>query len=266
MSSRRLPLAPDLRAIARHGRCALAIVLKAPRQGYVKTRLVPPLTPEAAAGLSRCMIRDTTENIAAACRVSHAVGVAVYTPAGAESALDPLLPDGFGRLLQRGTGFGERLANAATDLFAAGFSAVCLVDSDSPTLPTATLVDAVRQLETEGDRVVIAGADDGGYCLIGLKTPHPEVFEQIDWSTSRVRAQTEERAAAAALAVAALPVWYDVDDRASLDRLYDELLGPAGTAARPGYPAPHTRRFLATLSDERDEAGDWRLGVHADAR
>lgn len=212
------------------------------------------------------MIRDTADNIAAACHGVGAVGVAVYTPAGAEVALDPLLPRGFARLLQRGSGFGERLANAAGDILAAGFSAVCLIDSDSPTLPTATLSNAVTRLDEEGDRVVLAGAEDGGYCLIGLKAPHPEVFDRIDWSTSRVQAQTRERVAETGLTISDLPTWYDVDDRTGLRRLCEELLGSPQADADRGYPAPHTRRFLATLVDQRDEAGDWRPSLQADAR
>lgn len=237
-------------------------MLKAPEAGRVKTRLAPPLTPAAAAELSRRMIRDTAENIASVARQTPAVGVAVYTPAGAERTIDPLLPAGFQRLLQRGDPFGERLANAAGDLLDLGFSSLCLIDSDSPTLPSTTLVAAVRALEADGDRIVLAGSDDGGYCLIGLKARHPAVFDEIDWSTSRVHQQTLERARAARVPVVELPPWYDVDDRATLVRLCRELLEP-GTSA--GYPAPETRRFLLDLEAQLEQLGV-RSSVEADAR
>jgi rSAM/selenodomain-associated transferase 1 len=237
-------------------------MLKAPEAGRVKTRLAPPLTPAAAAELSRRMIRDTAENIAGVTRQTQATGVAVYTPAGAERTLDPLLPAGFERLLQRGDQFGERLANAAGDLLDLGFSSLCLIDSDSPTLPSTTLLAAVRALETGGDRIVLAGSDDGGYCLIGLKARHPAMFEEIDWSTSRVYQQTLERAKAAGLPVVELTPWYDVDDRVTLARLCQELLEPGSSA---GYPAPETRRFLRDLADQLEELGV-RSGVEADAR
>jgi rSAM/selenodomain-associated transferase 1 len=233
------------------GRCALAIMLKAPEEGRVKTRLSPPLSARAAADLSRRMIRDTAENIAGVCERTPACGVAVYTPAGSEAVINALVPPEFGRLLQRGHGFGERLAHAVADLLAAGFGAVCLIDSDSPTLPSATLAAAVDELRASGDRLVIAGAEDGGYCLIGLNAWHPEVFEAIDWSTPQVRRQTIERAAAIRLGVSELPGWYDVDDQESLSRLRQELLTPASSGqAMGGYPAPHTRRFLAELAKE----------------
>ncbi len=246
-----------------HGRCALAIVFKTPRHGQVKTLLVPALTPEAAADLSRSMIRDTADNIAAACEYCDAAGVAVYTPPGSEAEVDALVPGGFLRVAQRGGSFGERLANAASDLFAAGFRAVCLIDSDSPTLPTRRLVEAVSHLEHAPSGLVLVGADDGGYCLIGMSAPEFRVFDQIDWSTPRVYAQTIRRAGEAGLGVVELPAWYDVDDRSSLDRLRRELLAPDDDR-EGGYAAPHTRAFLASMADRRHERG-WRVGVEADA-
>src|SRR5438445_13834760 len=70
--------------------CALAVTTKAPRAGKVKTRLVPPLSPEEAAQLNVCFLRDTAAAIAKACGTS-ARGVGVYTPIGAEAAYIDLL-------------------------------------------------------------------------------------------------------------------------------------------------------------------------------
>ena len=159
------PSSPTARA---RGRCALAVMTKAPRAGESKTRLAPPLTREEAADLSACFLRDTAANVAAACAAlgAAAQGVAAYTPAGAEDDLRRLLPDSFALLTQRGETFGERLWNAARDLFADGYDSLCLVDSDSPTLPTRALVAAVEELSKPGERVVLGAADDGGYYLM----------------------------------------------------------------------------------------------------
>src|SRR5438105_1168639 len=100
-------------------RCALAVMTKAPRAGQVKTRLVPPLTPDEAAHLNICFLRDTAAAIAEAA-VEVALGIAVYTPVGAESAYVDILPLDFGLIPQRGDKFGERLACAAEDLFRIG--------------------------------------------------------------------------------------------------------------------------------------------------
>ncbi|MCA1615848.1 MAG: TIGR04282 family arsenosugar biosynthesis glycosyltransferase [Acidobacteria bacterium] len=266
MSSTYAILDPSAPSAQKPGGCALAMMIKAPRAGASKTRLVPPLTPEEAASLSVCFLSDTAENIAAACAASEggASGVAVYTPVGAESAFDGLLPAGFALLAQRGDTFGARLANAADDLLAAGFDSACLIDSDSPTLPTGALASAVAELARPGDRVVLGPADDGGYYLIGLKGARRRVFEDIDWSTERVLAQTIERAAECGLGVGLLPAWYDVDDAATLARLCAELFAEGDAPACPpggpqfaGYAAAHTRGYLARVIESEGRARIW---------
>jgi uncharacterized protein len=219
---------------------------KAPRPGKVKTRLSPPLTPEQAAELNICFLRDTTENIEQGTEAGNSAGVVVYTPVGDEAAFDGILPTSFQLLGQRGDGFGERLLHANEDLFACGFNAVCLIDSDSPTMPHDALLQAVARLSLPGDRVVLGGSDDGGYYLIGAKHSHPQLFERINWSTDRVLEQTLERAREIGLHAELLPTWYDVDDGATLERLRRELLLPS-SEIYTGYDARHTRTYLESL-------------------
>jgi glycosyltransferase A (GT-A) superfamily protein (DUF2064 family) len=116
------------------------------------------------------------------------------------------------------------------------------VNGDSPTLPTASLVAAVSLLMEDPRQIVLGPAEDGGYYLIGMTAPYPAVFQDIEWSTSVVAAQTRARAVAAGLRVAELPPWYDVDSPALLDRLVAELEHPG-----PGYPAPATTACLPRL-------------------
>ena len=230
--------------------CALAIMAKAPRVGAVKTRLVPPLSPAEAAELSRCFIRDVTGNIAELMSDARVRGVVAYTPFGMEDAFDGLLPGGFRLLAQRGDDLGERLRHAGEDLFAAGFEAICLINSDSPTMPTSLLEEAVASLQAPGERVVLGAAADGGYYLIGLKRAYGHLFHAIDWSTERVFGQTLERAADLGLTVDRLPVWYDVDDAASLRDLCKDLFSgtlPPACNGLSGYGAPATSRFLRQL-------------------
>jgi len=259
-------LDPNLLDRAARGVCALAVMTKAPQAGRVKTRLVPPLTPEEAAELNKCFLRDTAAAISRACSrrfASHppsrsfgatgseaataARGIAVYTPVGAESAYTEILPAGFSLLPQRGDKFGERLYFAVEDLFRCGFETVCLIDSDSPTVPAENLAEAVELLSTHEDRVVLGPSDDGGYYLIGVKKPHRRLFEQIDWSTERVLNQTIQRAMELELEVKLLPSGYDVDDGASLRRLCNELLADTTSADI----APYTRELLAKLTPQK---------------
>ncbi len=239
-------LDPSTPAADRAGLCALVVMAKAPRPGKVKTRLQPPLTAEEAAALNVCFLRDTTENIAAITAEGGAAGLVCYTPVGDEAAFDGLLPDGFALLPQRGDGFGERLRLAVQDVLACGFGAVCLIDSDSPTMPASALREAVEALAQPGDRVVLGGSADGGYYLIGLKAAHPEPFEHITWSTPSVYAETVQQVRGAGLELIELPIWYDVDEAITLTVLEDELLQGRrpGFVTVDGYHARYTREFL----------------------
>src|SRR5215212_5296141 len=98
------------------GLCALAVMTKAPQAGRVKTRLTPPLTPQEAAALNVCFLRDTANALAQAATTTHAQPIAVYTPAGAEEAYADILPNDFVLVPQRGEAFGERLTAATEDL------------------------------------------------------------------------------------------------------------------------------------------------------
>jgi uncharacterized protein len=243
--------------------CALAVMTKAPRAGQVKTRLVPPLRHDEAAELNCCFLRDISAAILAGSSSAGvgssqesdthggplqtteriARGVGVYTPWGAEAEYGDILPQDFFLMPQRGDHFGDRLILAAEDLFKVGFASVCLINSDSPTVPAESFSQAVKFLRLPGDRTVLGPCDDGGYYLIGLKSLHRELFEQVDWSTERVLEQTKQRAAEIDVEVKLLPVGYDVDDRPALRRLCGELLGEN---SRDGL-APNTRKFLARI-------------------
>ena len=230
--------------------CAVAIMAKASVAGTVKTRLVPPLSHEEAAELNTTCLADVAANIAAAAAQVSIQGFVAYDPLGSEQFFQALLPDGFKLLPPKEPTLGRSLLNAVRELLAAGYAAVCLVNADSPTLPTDLLVQAVRSLAEPGDRVVLGPAADGGYYLIGLKRLHERLFEAIDWSTERVYRQTIMRADEIGLPVASLPEWYDVDDASTFAILVQELL--AGSAAANGYcggyAAPRTAAFLAKLA------------------
>ena len=234
--------------------CAIGVMAKAPQPGRSKTRLCPPLRHDQAAALSAAFLRDISENIVAASREVPTQGLMAYAPAGSVGQFDGHLAPGTGFVLADGmidtppgvVGFGRCLLHAVEGIFAAGYGAACLLNSDSPTLPTAFLARAARILLTEGDRVVIGPAEDGGYYLLGMNAPHARLFANIAWSTDSVAEATRARAKALGLEVVELPLWYDVDDAASLDRLIQELSRPGhGYAARATGAALHRMGLIA---------------------
>ncbi len=236
----------------RAAQCALAVMVKAPTPGKVKTRLSPPLTPQQAADINICFLRDTTENIATVTASGQSAGIISYTPIGDEALFDNLLPTNFALIPQRGEDFGERLLATTQDLLACGYGSVCLIDSDSPTVPAAAFQQAVAELARPGDRLVLGPAHDGGYYLIGLKQPHPELFASIHWSTSTVFTETLAAAKATNIETVTLPLWYDVDDGTTLEILTAELLDntPPPFTSIPGHAAEHTRVFLRNLRQQ----------------
>ena len=233
---------------------AIAVMAKEPRAGASKTRLMPHLTSYEAAELSAAFISDATANIALASGHS-AGGIAAYVayaPAGTESAFKGILEPGTRLLLADGktkpaagvTGFGNCLLQAIRTMLEAGHPAACVLNSDSPNLPTRVLVAAHRALSEPGERIVLGATEDGGYYLLGMKHAHETLFANIDWSTDRVAAQTRVRASEAGLAVTELESWYDVDEPAALQRLTDDL---ANDTAGNGYAATHTVACLGRI-------------------
>lgn len=233
-------------------RCAIAIMAKAPVAGRAKTRLVPPLTPAEAADLSGRFLADVTANVAAAGRIAAIDGWIAYAPADSADRFDGLLAPGTGRVLADGAiavpdgiaGFGRCLWHAAVSLLAEGYGAVCLLNSDSPSLPTRWLVDAATRLITDRADTVLGPAEDGGYYLLGLRKAESALFAGIAWSTDAVADQTRAGAARAGLGMAELPLWYDVDDAAALRRLAAERPEETAADGRP-FAAPATRDWLA---------------------
>ena len=223
---------------------------KAPRAGMVKTRLSPPLLPEEAMQMSAAFLRDITENIRLAAQEADIAGFVAYAPAGLETLFDGLLAEGTGLVLADGTGpmpvgvegFGRSLLHATRALFAQGYASVCVLNSDSPTLPTGRLVQAAKLLEQQGGHAVLGPAEDGGYYILGMKAPHHSLYADIAWSTAEVASQTRAAAATAGIELQELAPWYDVDDRQALTRLLAELDGGGA-----GYTCPATTACVARL-------------------
>ena len=163
---------------------------KVPRAGEVKTRLCPPLELDEAARLYRAFLLDKVEQVRSLGDASHAIA---YTPDEGRSLFAAMAPD-FILVPQRGGELGVRLAAAAGELLAQGHAAVLLIDTDTPTLPTGCLVEALALVARADTDLVLGPSEDGGYYLIGLRAAPRELFEGVPWSTPQVFAETVRRA------------------------------------------------------------------------
>lgn len=186
----------------------LLVFAKAPVAGRVKTRLSPPLPPDAAALLYEACLRD----VVALCARERARLEVWYDDHG--SARDYFAHEFTVAIHAQSSGdLGHRMSDAFERSFNDGAQRVIIVGSDVPTLPESVLnaaVDGLREAE-----MVIGPTLDGGYYLVGLTAavwPRARsLFSDLEWSTPTVFRGTVERAAQARLDLRVLPGWYDVD-------------------------------------------------------
>jgi uncharacterized protein len=202
---------------------ALVVMAKAPREGEVKTRLAPALSPSEARRLYVAFLGDTFAMMEDVMGEREGLGLALcYTPEGAEEAFEEVEREGSIMIPQRGDDLGERLTNCFADLFSLGFESVVVIGADSPTLPGEYVFDAFECFETDDD-VVIGPTEDGGYYLVGMRKLHGRIFEDVPWGTGGALDATIERAREAGLDLVLLPEWYDVDTPEDFERLKSEL-------------------------------------------
>jgi uncharacterized protein len=226
---------------------AVGIICKTPSPGNSKTRMIHLVGTQGAADLAGVFLRDVAAAINTIDPGLRCQGYAVFSPEGSEDRLRSFLPVGFGLLCRRDATLGVVLSSAAQYFLSAGHDCVVLVNADSPTLPPTLIPEAVAALREPGDRVVLGPAADGGYYLIGVKQAHPELFDDIPWSTADVFNVTVKRAANIGLPVSTLATWYDVDDLETIVMLLAEMRGEAldfGGVSLRGGDAQFTRAFV----------------------
>jgi len=198
---------------------------------------VPPLSPEQARDLYVAFLDDVAGLVTSLAREKRGVELCLDGPANARE-LPPrarLLP----RTLQGPGDLGQRLRSAFERAHREGATATVIVGADAPDLPAARVQEAFGAL-ADAD-ATIAGAEDGGYVLIGLRRPASELFREIPWGGPGVAQATRRRARDAGLSLVELPPWRDVDDAAALRRLRSAL-----ATARDDV-APATRAHFQAL-------------------
>jgi len=219
---------------------ALVLMAKAPIEGRVKTRLAATLGPAEAAELYANFLRDIFFIMEIVQDEREGLSLVLcYAEEGDEEAFEEIDREGSLMLPQRGADLGERLSNCLDDLFDYGFESIVVIGGDSPTLPPDLIGAGFDALTGDAD-VALVPAIDQGYCLIGMKRPHRDLFTGIRWSTPAVLDETRKRAADSGLEMVELPAWYDVDSSDDLERLREELAENRTIAA-------HTGRFLRRL-------------------
>ncbi|MBV9957127.1 MAG: TIGR04282 family arsenosugar biosynthesis glycosyltransferase [Acidobacteria bacterium] len=214
-------------------RPAVIIMLKAPRAGFVKTRLTPQLSAFEAAQLAACFAQDTVR----CARETTGRLIIAYAPAEGRAALEATLAGDLLWLEQEGEGLGERLENVGARAFELGYAPLIFLGADSPTLPPRYIEQAICALTDGACDLALGATEDGGYYLLGLRSPAPGLFQNIEWSTPAAYAQTARNAGQLGLRLYELPRWYDVDTYTDLLRLRTEIF--SDDEARRRAPASY---------------------------
>ncbi len=204
---------------------ALVVFARAPEAGRAKTRLIPALGADGAAALAERLLRHAVGH---ALRVDVAHRELCVTPSIAHPAFGRLPGAGTARLqlAQQGEGdLGERMHRALERLLRSHDRAL-LIGTDAPDLDAARITAARDALD--GHDAVFVPALDGGYALVGLTRPAPQLFLDMRWSTPQVMADTRERAGGAGLRWIELEPVADIDEPADLARLPADWLRCAG--------------------------------------
>jgi rSAM/selenodomain-associated transferase 1 len=164
----------------------LMIFCKAPVPGQVKTRLMPELTAEQAAKLHIELSLKTLQRAV----LGKLCPVQLWCTPSTDHEFFSEAKVAYPLILkqQQGADLGERMHLAFCSALA-GYSHALLMGCDCPSMTEQDLEQALMALNQDNE-VVLAPAEDGGYVMIGLCRPHPELFENMDWGTDQVLAQT----------------------------------------------------------------------------
>ena len=195
---------------------SIAILAKAPIPGRVNTRLIPAIGAHAAAVLQERL----TERAIATSLAADVGPVTLWcSPDATHSTFLKLVMQQ--RIILKRQPEGD-LGASMLAAIVAGNGPVLVIGTDCPALTDLHLRGAANALR-EGNEVIIIPAEDGGYVLIGTRTPQPAIFAGIAWGTNTVLAETRARIIEQRLALMEQPPLWDVDTEADLARLEREF-------------------------------------------
>ena len=178
-----------------------------PVPGRTKTRLIPLLGAARAADFQRYLTERTLSTDRSVAR-RRPVDLEACFEGGSPAKLRRWLGPDLVLSQQRSGDLGERMKAAFLEAFHQGARRVLLHGTDIPDLTIHPIDEALDALSSCD--LVLGPSRDGGYWLIGLKRP-ADLFDGIDWGTSRVFEKTVAAARALGLSLHVLTPLTDMD-------------------------------------------------------
>lgn len=209
------------------------VVAKAPARGQTKTRLGATIGLDAAAEFYQCLLLDVLDIVR---RVEGITRAIAYMPLSSEAFFRDIAPD-FELVLQQGDDLGVRLDHVLTTCLRGSYTHAAVMSSDTPLIDPCAITQAFDELDNGAD-VSLGPCDDGGYYLMALRSPQPNILRPIQMSTPRVLQDTLDAATQHNLRVAILPMTSDIDTADDLSRIQNKL------SDLPELVAKRTREWL----------------------
>ncbi|MGI0492786.1 TIGR04282 family arsenosugar biosynthesis glycosyltransferase [Alkalinema pantanalense CENA528] len=206
----------------------LVVFTKYPTAGAVKTRLIPALGAEGATKLHQRLAEYTIAQAQEFLQARKNIDVDLEIRFAGSDRQE--MADWLGteyRYVPQGAGdLGDRMARSITESFAQGYSFIVLIGTDCPAITPDLLSNTFSKLSTAD--VVIGPARDGGYYLIGIhqriNDSFSRLFQNIQWSTSKVLLQTLEIASRFLFKTEQLPILSDIDRPEDLQYLPKSII------------------------------------------
>jgi hypothetical protein len=219
----------------------LGLFAKKPEPGQVKTRLASPSSPAWAAQVAAAFLDDLLDKLS----VLDAQRILVFSPPPSASYFTEHARGRYTLQAQADGSLGQRLTSFFSGQLRDGAAQVVALGTDSPNVPLDYVEQAFRALESAN--VVLGPATDGGYYLVGCSCRLPPIFDDMEWSTSRVLADTVARLQDPSWRLTVLPPWYDVDTLDDWHVLRGHLAALRRAGIDPGVP--RTEQLSLALID-----------------
>lgn len=182
----------------------LIIFVKNPKIGKVKSRLANSIGEEKALSVYKKLLLKTNEVV-----IDLNLDKCVYYSESIDQE-DLWENSIFLKAKQKGENLGVRMRNAFNEAFENSYDKICLIGSDIMELTDEIIVQAFDHLDTHD--IVLGPSIDGGYYLIGMKSPVSYVFENKKWGTGEVLKATLDDINKMLLKYFLLPILNDIDE------------------------------------------------------
>jgi rSAM/selenodomain-associated transferase 1 len=194
----------------------ILVFAREPRLGAVKTRLQGVIGKERALALHEVMLGRVTATVTQ----SQLAPMALWVSSNKHHKLFLSICNIMNIYEQIGEDLGQKMAHAvASTLSEDSINTVLLIGADCPSIDQSYLASALDKLAEVDIDAVIGPAEDGGYVLLGLKTPAPELFRCIEWGCDSVLRVTLQRLEENGLRYHLLDRRWDVDRAEDRERL-----------------------------------------------